>query len=213
MGGAFRVRQHGVHHLAHRLRGEVDVVIGAARGARPGVQEPQVVVHLGHGPDGRARIMRGRLLLDGNGRGQPLDGVHVRLFHHRQELAGIGGERLHIAPLALGIDGVEGQGGLAGPGKAGEHDQAVPRQIEIDVLQIVCPGTPDSDILHATDYYTPGVKRRGWVGATALRMARSAARPRISRSARGARGSYGGSPPVYNMCHPKWRKCHGSRRQ
>ncbi len=35
--------------------------------------------------------------------------VDVRLLQHVEELAGIGRQRLDIAPLALGIDGVEGE--------------------------------------------------------------------------------------------------------
>ncbi len=151
--------QHGIHHLAHGLRGEVDVVVGAARRAGARVQQAQVVVDFGDRADGGARIVRGRLLLDGDGRRQAFDGVDVRLFHHRQELPRVGGQRFDIAALAFGINGVEGQRGLAGARQAGEHDQPVARQVEVDILQVVGPGAPDSDILHVTNYYTPGVKR------------------------------------------------------
>jgi hypothetical protein len=34
----------------------------------------------------------------------------------------------------------------------------ISRQVEIDVLQVMGPGAPDSDILHGTNHYTPGVK-------------------------------------------------------
>ena len=134
--------KHGVHHLAHRLRGQIDVVIGAARRAGARVQQPQVVVDLGDRADGGARIVRGRFLLDGDGRRQALDGVDVRLFHHRQELAGVGRQRFDVAPLALGIDGVEGQRGLAGAGQAGQDDQPIARQVEIDVLAGCGSGRP-----------------------------------------------------------------------
>ena len=52
--------------------------------------------------------MTGGLLFDGNGRAEPFDVIHIGLFH-RQELAGIGGERLHVAALAFCIEGVERQ--------------------------------------------------------------------------------------------------------
>jgi MFS family permease len=82
--------------------------------------------------------VRGRLLLDGNGRRQPLDVVHVGLFHHRQELPRVGGQGLHVAALALGVEaGVEGQRGLAGAGQAGDHDQLVAGQIEVDILRML----------------------------------------------------------------------------
>ena len=87
---AFRQFQHMVDHLADGLRFQRDIVIGARwrTGARE--QQAQVVVDLGDGADRRARIVRRRLLLDRNGRRQALDVIDVGLFHHRQELAGIG---------------------------------------------------------------------------------------------------------------------------
>jgi hypothetical protein len=109
--------QHGVDHLPDGLRLERCVVVGAARRAHAGVQQAQVVVDLGDRADRRARVVRGRLLLDRDGRGQALDVVEVRLLHHRQELPRVGRQRLDVAALALGIDGVEGQRALAGPGQ------------------------------------------------------------------------------------------------
>ncbi len=112
--------------------------------ARP--QQAHVVVDLGDGADGRARVLRGGLLLDGDGRRQAVDLVDVRLLHHLEELPRIGGQRLHITPLALGIDGVEGERGLARAGQAGEHDQFVARNGDVDVLQIVLAGAADGDL-------------------------------------------------------------------
>ncbi len=47
---------------------------------------------------------------------------------------------------------------LPGARQAGEYDQPITRQVEIDILQVVGPGTPDADILHVTNYYTRRVK-------------------------------------------------------
>jgi len=80
----------------------------------PGVEEPQVVVDLGDGPDGGAGVAARRLLVDGDGRGQALDEVDVGLVHLPEELAGVGREGLDVAPLALGVDRVEGERRLAG---------------------------------------------------------------------------------------------------
>ena len=63
-------------------------------------------------------LLRGGLLLDGDGGRQAVDLVDVRLLHHLEELARIGREALDIAALALGIDGVEGERGLARAGQA-----------------------------------------------------------------------------------------------
>ena len=111
--------------------------------ADAGVQEAQVVVDLGDRADGRPRVPGGRLLVDRDGRGQALDEVDVRLVHLAEELPGVRRQRLHVPSLPLGVDRVEGQGGLARPGQAGEHDQRVPREVQRDVLEVVLPSPPN----------------------------------------------------------------------
>jgi hypothetical protein len=49
------------------------------------------------------------LLVDGDRGREALDEVDVGLVHLPQELAGVGGERLDVAALPLGVDGVEGE--------------------------------------------------------------------------------------------------------
>jgi hypothetical protein len=55
------------------------------------------------------------LLFDRDRRRQAFYQVDVRLFHQLQELARIGGQRLDVAPLPFGIEGIEGKRGLARP--------------------------------------------------------------------------------------------------
>ncbi len=138
-------REHLVDHLAHGLRREVEAVVRAARDAGARVQQAQVVVDLGDRADGRARVVRGGLLFDRDRGRESLDRIHVRLFHHRQELPRVGGQRLDVAALALGIDRVEGERRLARAGQAGEDDQAVARQVQVDVLEIVRARAADVD--------------------------------------------------------------------
>ena len=145
---AFGQCQRLVHHLADGLRQQVAAVGRAARGAGTGVQQAQVVVDLGDRADRGARVVRGGLLFDRDGRRQALDVVHVGLVHHRQELSGIGRQGFHVAALALGIDRVESQRGLAGAGQAGDHDQPVPGQVQVQVLEVVGPRAADTDVLH-----------------------------------------------------------------
>ena len=76
---------------------------------------------------------------------QALDGIDVGLLHQLQELAGIGREGFDIAALALGIDGVEGERGLAGTRQAGDHHQLVARHVDVDVLQIMLARAADGD--------------------------------------------------------------------
>ncbi len=89
--------------------------------------------------------MAGGFLVDGDGRRQALDGINIGFVHLAQKLAGIGGQTLHVAPLALSKDRVEGQGALAAAADAGEHDQFVARNRQIDVAQIVLTGAPHPD--------------------------------------------------------------------
>src|SRR6185503_17015387 len=68
------------------------------------------------------------------------------------ELARIGRERLDIAPLALRIDRVEGERGLARAREAGEHHQLVARDLHVDILQVVLARAADRD--HAVEIAT-----------------------------------------------------------
>lgn len=53
--------------------------------------------------------MAGGFLVDGDGRRQALDGINIGFVHLAQKLAGVGGQTLHVTPLALSEDRVEGQ--------------------------------------------------------------------------------------------------------
>ncbi|MNQ52536.1 hypothetical protein D3C85_665580 [compost metagenome] len=66
--GAFGLGQHLIHHLADGLGGERDGVGRAAGFAYPCKQQAQVVINFGDGTHGRARVVGGGLLLDGDGR-------------------------------------------------------------------------------------------------------------------------------------------------
>ena len=79
-----------------------------------GEQQSQVVVDFRDGADGGARVVGDALLVDGDGGGEPFDVLDVGLVHASEELAGVSGEGLDVASLAFGVDGVEGEGGLAG---------------------------------------------------------------------------------------------------
>ena len=109
-------REDLVDHLADGLGRKIQAVVGAARRAGPRVQQTQVVIDLGDGADGGARIVRCRFLLDGDRRAQAIDAVDVRLFHHRQELACVRRQRFDVAALALGVDRVERQRRFSGAG-------------------------------------------------------------------------------------------------
>ena len=134
---------HPVDDLLGRLGLDAGPALGAVGDPGARVQQAQVVVDLGDGADRGTGVAGRGLLVDGHRRGQPLDEVDVGLVHLPQELTGVGGQGLHVAPLSLGEDRVEGQGGLARAGQAREDDHRVPGQGQADILEVVLAGALD----------------------------------------------------------------------
>ena len=154
--GALVHGQDAVHDLLGGLADEALPGLGVVGDADAGVEQAQVVVHLGDGAHGGPGVAGGALLVDGDGRRQALDEVDVGLVHLAQELAGVGRQRLHVAPLALGVDGVEGQRALPRPRQPREHDQPIPGQVQVDVPQVVLPSPGDDQtVSHADTLATP----------------------------------------------------------
>ena len=138
-----RQRQDLVDHLVDGLADDGQVADRAVRDADPGVEQAQVVVNLRDGANGGSWIVTGAFLLDGDGWRQAFDQIHVRFVQALEELARIGGQRLDVAALAFGIEGVKGQGRLTAARESGDDDQSVAWQVKIDILQVVLAGTAD----------------------------------------------------------------------
>ena len=160
---AFGEREDLVDDLLGGLRADLFAALVAVRHADARVQQPQVVVDLGDRADRRARVARGGLLVDRDRRRQPFDVVDVRLLHLPQELASVRRERLDVAPLALGVDGVERERGLARTRQARHDDELVARERQVDVLEVVLPRALDDDGIEGV---------RGSVRHTSLEPAR-----------------------------------------
>ncbi len=156
---AFGQRQHAVHHLAHDLAFDGKPRRGRIGHADARPEEPHIVVNLGDGADGRARIAARRLLLDGNGRRKPVDQVHIGLLHHLQELARIGRQALDIAALALGVDRIEGEARLARAGQPGDDHELLARNVERNVLEIVLARAAHRDMCLCQKLTRPTFRR------------------------------------------------------
>ena len=151
--GALGHLEDAVDDLLRGLLGDRLAADRAVRATDAGPEQAQVVVDLGDGADGGPRVLRRRLLVDGDRRREALDEVDVGLVHLAQELPGVGGQRLDVAALALGEDRVEGQARLARAGQPGEHDHRVAGQVEVDVLEVVLAGTSDNQaVVHAESF-------------------------------------------------------------
>ena len=137
--------QHPVHDLLRRLPRDRPPAQRAVRLPHPGIQQPQVVIHLRDRPHRGPRVTRRRLLVDRHRRGQPIDEIHIRLIHLPQELPRIRRQRLHIPPLPLRENRVKRQARLPRPRQPGKHDHGIPRQLQRHILQVVLTGTTDND--------------------------------------------------------------------
>jgi len=73
----------------------------------------------------------------------PSIAVDQRFRHPLEELLGIRGERLDVAALALGVQGIERQRALAGPRRSGDHREGAPRQLDGDALRLCLPRVAD----------------------------------------------------------------------
>ena len=94
------------------------------------VEKAKVVVDFGDGADSGSRAAAGGFLLDGDGGAEAFDGIDIGPLDLVEKLASVGGKSLHVAALAFGIDGVEGERGLARAGETGDHGKRVARNLE-----------------------------------------------------------------------------------
>jgi hypothetical protein len=137
--------QQPLQDVAPVLRRDGQVALRAVLGAELDVQQAQEVMHLGQRADGALAPAAAGALLDGDRRRDAEDRVHIGPRRRLHELARIGVQRLQIAPLPLGEQDVEGQRALAAAGDAGDDDEAIPRDRQGEVLEVVLAGVADLD--------------------------------------------------------------------
>src|SRR5208283_4780575 len=160
-----------IDDLLHALLRDFAAAVVAERMPDARKQQAQVVVNLGDSANRRARIARGGFLLDRDGRRQAFDRIDVGFLHLLEELARVGRQRFDVTALALGVNRVEGERGLAGAREPGDYDQAIARNLEIDILEIVLARALDDDSIGHRCY----AARRAVLSPTAARHAYSIA--------------------------------------
>src|SRR5688572_4799005 len=144
---ALRQRTDLIDDLLDRLGDDGNPVIRAVRYANAREEQTHVVVDLGDRADGRSRVARRSLLVDGYRRGKALDEVDVRLLHLTEELPRVGGERFDVAALALRIDRVESERRLPRSGQTGDDHHLVAGNANVDVLEVVLARAFDVDVI------------------------------------------------------------------
>ena len=116
-----RQRQDARGDFVHRVLADFVAAIGAERAAGARVEQAQVIVNFRGRRDRRARIARRVLLLDGDGRSDAGDFVHVRLLDALEKLPRVRRKRFDVAPLPLGVNRVKREARLARSGNSRDH--------------------------------------------------------------------------------------------
>ena len=145
--GSLRQFHDMIHHLIHRLAGNHLPAFGTVGDSDPRIEKPEIIIDLRHRPHRGAGISVGGFLIDGYGRGQSFDTVHIRFLHLPQKLPGIRGQTFHITPLSFRINGVKGQGAFPGTGKPRQDHKFISGNIHVEAFQIIFPCPPYFNIL------------------------------------------------------------------
>jgi len=104
-----------------------------------------VIGKLGGRGDRRSRVLDRILLLDGDGRQDPVDLVDVGPVDALQELPHVRRHRLHEPPLPLGVQRVERERRLPRTGRTGQNRELALRDINRNVLEVVRPRPANGD--------------------------------------------------------------------
>ena len=123
-----------VEDLAARQRVNLPAALHAVLFADLRVEQTQVVINLGDRGDGGFFSALAETLLDGDGRRNAGDIVDVGPRHDFEKLARVGGQAVEVAPLAFGVNDVEGERRFARAAQTGEDDETVARNIQADVF-------------------------------------------------------------------------------
>ena len=142
--------EHAVDHLLETLLRDRGAAFPAVGGAGAGEQQAQVVGDLGDRADGAAGALADAFLLDRDGGGQSLDRLDFGACQLIEELPCVARQALDITPLTLGVERVEGEARFAGAGGAGDDDELVARNRDVDVLQVVGARAVDRDLFGIT---------------------------------------------------------------
>ena len=144
----------------------------AVRHADAGIEQAQVVVDLGDGAHGRARVAAGALLVDRDGRAEALRSGRRPAFPSAR---GTGGRR----PRATRRSGAGLRRrwcrrpgcDLPRAGQAGDDDQLVAGDLQVDVLQVVFARAAHDQFVHVLPPNIDQETRRYWGADGAVRVA------------------------------------------
>jgi hypothetical protein len=107
--GVHRQLQERFDNLRRRRLLNRSAAVEAMNKSAPGIEQAEKIVNFGERADGASGIDGATTLVDGDGRLQAGDAIHVRSVELPQELPGVQGKRLDVLPLSFGENGIEGK--------------------------------------------------------------------------------------------------------
>lgn len=142
LGGEFGNDFRGTH-AGHDRAGIW--IVGDSDG---GPDDAEVIVNIGGGSYGGSRRQTADALLDGDRGIESLDGIDIGSFELGEELAGVNGEGFDVTALTFGVEGIEGEGGFPGAGRAGDDGEFSLGDCDRKVFEMMLAGTTDEDFVH-----------------------------------------------------------------
>ena len=143
-GAAFGVRER-LEDRGRRVADDRLSALAAEERRRARVERTQVVGDGGHRADRGARGAHRRRAVDGHRRQHAQDALGPGPVEPLQELSRIRAEGLGVAAVALGVEHVESERGLAGARDAGDDRDRADRDPDAHVLQVVLARLLDAD--------------------------------------------------------------------
>ena len=126
-------------------------------------QQLGIVGDFRRGGDGAARTAGPGALLDREHGRQTVDEIDIGALQLVEHLPRLRRQALHVFPVALGVNRVEGQGRFARTARAGDDHELAARNAQLEVLQVVLTRAFDVDVgrsLHGTDPHRCAIARR-----------------------------------------------------
>ncbi len=117
-------------------------------------EEPQQVGEFGGGADGRAGRTNRIFLLDRNRGTDVGDPIDVGPVHLIEKHPRVGRKRFHIAPLSLGEQGIEGEGGFSRSRESGDRRHLVVRDAQRYVFEIILARAFDDQVVGSAIWRT-----------------------------------------------------------
>ncbi len=142
-GDAAELSQDGIHAAGR----DVGIATRAVLMTRAGPEHAQQILHLREAPHRRARVRRTvPALRDPETRRQPRQEVEGGLPRRAEVGPRRARQRLDETSLALGVERVEGERTLSAARGTTKHEEAFPREVEIDALEIVLACATNGDL-------------------------------------------------------------------